>query len=585
MAHAGHATAPDGALPAGRLDRALLTAGAWAWLRGAWSGYVAALGAVVLVSLAIGVVLGHVQLANVSLIYLLAVIGTAIGFGRGPAILASLAAFLIFDWFFVQPLHTFTVSDPDEWLALLFFLLVASLTGQLAADQRRRAREAVLREREAVVLYDVVRLMGEPDLRAALATVAQRLREELDLAGVAVDLLPAAGGPLRIAVGEAAASALLNQPQLQPARVLHLGPAPGPGEHATTGSWARVSRPSGAAKDATDAELPPALADHRLLDAVPVRAGERHVGTLYLLRRPAGAPFGGTDDRLLSAVASQLGLAVERARLRREATDAEVLRRTDQLRTTLLNAVSHDLRTPLASIIASAGSLRQRDVAWTPDEQTEFARVIEDEAQRLNRIVGNLLDLSRIEGGTLRPEKGWYDVGALVDDVLGRLRPLTAGHRLAVEVQDDLPPVPLDYVEVDQVLSNVLENAAKYAPPGTEISLRVRADHELGMLRIEVADRGPGVPAASLARLFDPFYRVAEAEGRPRAKGLGLGLAVAKGLVEAHDGRIWAENRSQGGTRIVLLLPLGTPASPAIAPPLGTPASLVSAPPRGEAVA
>jgi two-component system sensor histidine kinase KdpD len=575
MAQAGHATPPDGALPAGRVDRALVAAGAWARRRGAWWGYVAALGAVVLVSLAIGVVLGHVQLANVSLIYVLAVIGTAIGFGRGPAILASLAAFLILDWFFVQPLHTFTVSDPDEWLALLFFLLVASLTGQLAADQRRRAREAVLREREAVVLYDVVRLMGEPDVRTALGTVAQRLREELDLDAVAVDLLPAAGGPLRIAVGDAEASALLNQPQLQPTRVLHLGPAPGPGEHATTGSWARLSRPSGAAKDAKDtkntkdAESPLAPAGHRLLDAVPVRAGERHVGTLYLLRRPAGAPFGGTDDRLLSAVASQLGLAVERARLRREATDAEVLRRTDQLRTTLLNAVSHDLRTPLASIIASAGSLRQRDVAWTPAEQMDFARVIEEEAQRLNRIVGNLLDLSRIEGGTLRPEKGWYDVGALVDDVLGRLRPLTARHQVSVDVQEDLPPVPLDYVEVDQVLSNVLENAVKYAPPGTEISLRVRAEQDLGMLRIEVADRGPGIPAASLPRLFDPFYRVVEEAGRPRPRGLGLGLAVAKGLVEAHDGRIWAENRPRGGTRVVLLLPLGTPAPAAIAPSRG----------------
>jgi two-component system sensor histidine kinase KdpD len=283
-----------------------------------------------------------------------------------------------------------------------------------------------------------------------------------------------------------------------------------------------------------------------------VRAGERRVGTLYVLRPADQAPFRPTDDRLLSAVASQLGLAVERARLRREATDAEVLRRTDQLRTTLLNAVSHDLRTPLASIIASAGSLRQHDVAWTAAEQLEFARVIEEEAQRLNRIVGNLLDLSRIEGGSLRPEKGWYDVGALVDDVVGRLRPLTAQHQVVVDVQDDLPPVPLDYVEIDQVLSNVLDNAAKYAPPGTEIRIRVRAAD--ANVRIDVADRGPGIPSASLPRLFDPFYR--GEEGKPRPKGLGLGLAVARGLVEAHGGRIWAENRPEGGTLVVVVLPL-----------------------------
>lgn len=230
--------------------------------------------------------------------------------------------------------------------------------------------------------------------------------------------------------------------------------------------------------------------------------------------------------------------------------EAEILRRTDELKTALLNAVSHDLRTPLASIIASAGSLRQTDVQWTEPERQEFAQAIEEEAHRLNQIVGNLLDVSRIEAGNLRPSKDWYDVGALVDDVLGRLRPLTAEHQLVVDVPEDLPPVRLDYVEIDQVLS--IENAAKYTAPGTDI--HVSAGVEDGMMRVEVADRGPGIPAATLARLFEPFYRVDT--GGPQPRGTGLGLAVARGLVEAHGGRIWAENQGVGGARFVFTLPL-----------------------------
>jgi two-component system sensor histidine kinase KdpD len=285
------------------------------------------------------------------------------------------------------------------------------------------------------------------------------------------------------------------------------------------------------------------------------------VGTISLVREQGGSGFRAVDNRLLLAVAAQLGLAVERERLRREAMETEVLRRTDELKTALLNAVSHDLRTPLASIIASAGSLRQRDVAWTEQDQQEFAEAIEQEARRLNRIVSNLLDLSRIEAGSLRPAADWYDVGALIDDVVGRLRPVTAQHRVSVDVPEDLPPVQLDYVEIDQVLSNLIENAVKYTPPGGEINIGVRPGD--GEVEISVADRGPGLPAAALARVFDPFYRVdgtsrADSSG-PRPLGTGLGLAVARGLVEAHGGRIWVENRPGGGACFTFTLPLHAP--------------------------
>ena len=284
---------------------------------------------------------------------------------------------------------------------------------------------------------------------------------------------------------------------------------------------------------------------------MPVRVGDRRLGAVLLVQ--PSEHFESADDRLVSAAATQIGLAAERDRLNKEATEAEILRRTDQLRAALLNAVSHDLRTPLATIIASAGSLRQQDVAWTADDRQGFAQAIEEQAERLNRLVGNLLDLSRIEGGILRPQKNWHDLGLLVDDVVRRLASVTLRHRITVSVPDDLPPVLLDAVEIDEVLSNLVENAAKYSPADTEIRIEVRREGE--SVRVVVADRGAGIPADALAHLFDPFYRVMD--GQPRPQGLGLGLAIVKGLVEAHGGRVKAENRGGGGARFVFTLPVG----------------------------
>jgi two-component system sensor histidine kinase KdpD len=517
----------------------------WHAFRARWLGYVAALAAVVLVSGFIGLVLRQVNLANVSMLYLMAVLATAVAYGRGPAVFASVVAFLTFDWFFTQPFHHFTVSDPGEWVSLLLFLMTAIVTGQLAAGQRQRAREAQQREREAVVLYDVVRLVGERDLEDALQAVAERLREELGLAGAAVEIVQAQGGTTRVAVGNDEALRMLQAETLSAAHVLNAGGDSANGQRSAFGRWIRLvpptPRPHG---------VIPAPRDRVLL--VPVRAEDRRVGALLLITGPASPPFDSAADRLLSAVAAQLGLAIERSRLRREANQAEILRRTDQLRRALLNAVSHDLRTPLASIMASAGSLQQDDVVWTHEERQDFAQAIVDQAQRLNRIVGNLLDLSRIEGGSLRPDKGWYDLGALVDEVLGRLRPQTARHTISTHVPDDLAAVSLDYVEIDQVLSNLIENAIKYAPEGTEIQVSVQRTN--GDIRVAVEDHGPGIAPSSMRHLFDPFFRVVD--GSPRPAGLGLGLAVAKGLVEAHGGRIWVENRPGGGARFAFTLPL-----------------------------
>lgn len=523
-----------------------------------WRSYVAALLAVSAISMLIGLVLGRFRIANSSMLYLIAVLAVAVWGGRGAAIVASLASFLAFNWFFVEPVHTFTVADPQEWVALLLFLLTAIVTGQLAAALRQQAEEAVQRrreaeerEREAVVLYDVTRLVADPDLDRALQAVAERIREELDLATVAIKLAAEGGEQIRALAGsDTEALTRIRGASGPPEGLLGEGQPPTHAGRGTPGRWVRV-----VAARARAVSTPA-----RAVLLVPIKLNTQRVGALLLVRKGGGA-FSGSDDRLLGTVAVQLSWALERERLRRVSTEGEILRRTDELKSALLNAVSHDLRTPLASIIASAGSLRQQDVRWSPRERGEFAQAIEEEALRLNRLVGNLLDLSRIEGGSLQPEKGWYDLSALVDDVLGRLRPLTGGHPITVNVPDDLPPIHFDYVEIDQVLSNLVENAVKYTPRGT--ALVVAAQMVPGAVAVTVEDRGPGIPPEALPRVFERFYRVGGIGDRQgmRPTGTGLGLAVVRGLVEAHGGRVWAEPRPGGGARFTFTLPASATAA------------------------
>ncbi len=477
-------------------------------------GYVAALTAVAAATAALGVVSARVALPTGSALYLLVVLGVASVYGRGPAVAAALAAFLADDFFFVGPPDAFTIADPGaalaDWLTLIVLLVAALVTGQVAARARRRAEEAARRAREIALLHAVSDAMGgaEGDLDGALAVAAARITAALDwVRWTAARLDGPAGDAPRVAPDRAAAGG------------------------ATAGGPTLV---------------------------LPLRAGGRPLGTLELCPAPGAAPPTGADRRLLATLAAQLGLTVERERLRGLAAEAAALRRADALKSALLAAVSHDLRTPLAAIVATAGNLLAEDVAWTARERHDFAAAIEGEARRLDRLVTNLLDVSRIEAGGLRPRLGWYDLGALLDEVLGHSRHLLARHRVVVAAADDLPPLALDYVQVAQVLVNLLENATKYAPAGTTVCLGTRrvADEVV----VTVMDEGPGVPAGAGDRLFAPFYRAGEPGRGPH--GTGLGLAVAHGFVAAHGGRIWAENRPGGGACFAFALPLAPPVAP-----------------------
>jgi two-component system, OmpR family, sensor histidine kinase KdpD len=501
--------------------------------------YVATFAAVVTCTGAIAIIRWQANVGNISTVYLLAVLASAVAFGSRPAVVAAVASFLAYDFFFIQPQFTLTVANEDEWIALILLLITGVVTGQLAAAQRKRAIESARREKEAVVLYDVVSLMTEPDLQRAVTAVAQRLRTEAELAAVVIEIATDAQTHVQAVVGDPEAIKLAQGEAAE--MILAYGRRSTAAERGTPGRWVRLVQPGRRGAGSRSRS--------RRVRSLGIDLAEQRVGTIVMVRKSASPEFGASEDRLVSALARQLRLTLERLRFQREANEGEIFKRTDELRTALINAVSHDLRTPLSSIIASAGSLRQRDVKWSEDERIEVAEAIEGEAGRLNRLVGNLLDLSRIEAGNLRPEKGWYDLRSLVREVVGRLRGIAPEHHIVTDLTAEIPPLHFDYVEIDQVISNLIENALKYTPPGEiTVSLRVLG----GSVEIAICDSGPGLAVADLPHVFDPFYR----GGGSVVQGSGLGLSVAKGLVEAHGGAIRVTNRSEGGARFAFTLPL-----------------------------
>jgi len=488
------------------------------------AGMVAGLAAV---SVVIYLIQARIDIPNLSILYLLVVMFCAVTWGWWNALGAAVLAFLTYDFLFVEPRNTFTIHDPQEWLALLIFLIVAGVTSNLAARERARREQASRQAWTATLLYDISRSLAGDDLFPGLRAVAQRLMSEFGLSGVVIAgsnddgrLTPLiSAGEVNDAVSTEPAGRIFSPPS-------------GPDR---AGRWIVIRARSGTQRTP--------------IANFPLRRDGRQIGMLRLVGR--SGPFADDETRVLATIADRVAVAFEREALREEANRAEVLRRTDELRTALLNSVSHDLRTPLAAIKASAESLLQSDVAWSDDDRQGFAAAIVREADRLNRLVGNLLDMSRIEGGALRPQRDWYDIGELIREVVSRLRSVLDGRPLNLEIDDDLPPLAIDYLMIDQVVTNLLENAVKYTPAGTPID--VRAQRINAVIRVSLADHGPGIPASKRLSVFGKFNRL---ETRSTVSGSGLGLAVSKGLVEGHGGRIWVEETPGGGATFVFELPI-----------------------------
>ena len=463
-------------------------------------------------------------------VYLLAVLAVGTRYGTVPAMLTSVAAFLLYDFLFVEPLYTLTINSPDEWLNLLLLLAVAAVIGRLAALQAARAREAADRAREAEALHDMTGVLAATRTVAEAAPVVVRRLCE----GTAMD---------RVWVG---LGATVAEEHIL-ADTDSMAPQPLPGwqvvlQRRPDGQmrWIRTHVPGGGARRAARAAL------HRVRIEV---AGET-LGSLWALRARNEAEPDRAETRILSAAADQLGQAVVRDRLAQEATSAEIARQSEALKTALLDSVSHDLRTPLATIRAAAGSMLDPVVAWSAQEQRDAFELIDSEAERMGRLVRNLLDLSRIEAGAIKPELEAREAAESVAEAVRRLN--VGGKRITVNVPETLPPVLVDEVFFGQVLANLLENAVRYG--GANIEVRGRAIDGGRTVELSVEDDGEGVPDSSRSRLFDKFYQAPRVAGAGR-RGMGIGLTVVAGLARAMGGSVRAERSALGGLAVVVTLP------------------------------
>ncbi|HEX7490957.1 MAG TPA: ATP-binding protein [Candidatus Limnocylindrales bacterium] len=480
-------------------------------------------------------------------VYLLAVVAVGMGYGSWLAVGTAVASFLLYDFFFVNPLYTFAISSAEEWIDLLVFLVVAIAIGRLSALQLQRRREAELRSAEARAMFAMSRdiAIAATALEAA-PLLAGRLVREAEMARVWIGLGDT------ISEERVVADTRPGEPRPSVATRWALHSSSGD----TQPSWVKVRETTishfSAGAEARELRLRQHRDDEPLtILRIPITAGGETIGSLWAARTK-GDPFPGrSHSRLIAAAADQFGQSVVRDRLAAEATAVEVARQGDALKSALLDSVSHDLRTPLAAIRASAGNLMDPDVELGPDEARVIAGSIDREAQRLSRLVRNMLDLGRIEGGALQPSLELYDLADLVDPVLERVVTALAPVQIGGDLPPDLPAVQVDAIFVDQILTNLLENAARYAG-GKQITVSAKAVGD--QVWLIVADAGPGVPVEVLPHIFERFYRGPRRRGSRSEGGSGIGLAVVKGLTEAMGGTVLARPSDMGGLEVVVRL-------------------------------
>jgi two-component system sensor histidine kinase KdpD len=463
------------------------------------SSYLAAIAGVGLAALLAGRLDERLNTLNISLIFLFVVLVAATRLGYGPAIVASVLSVLSFYLEYYPPYGINSDLQVEDWLTLGFFLAFAIATSRLASSVRARAEEALYRQRELLIL--------------------QRLSESLRVGGDQSTMLAAVARQVRMAFHSASCMVLLRDDQ-------------------------GIERECAANRDIN------ALQTSTL--SIPLDTGAVCLGRLLLGLGADRPPLSDDELRLLKTFAVQAALAIEVTNLAVEARTAAVLREADKLKTALLRTISHDLRTPLATIKARTSSLLVGDVELDHAEWQDSMRAIDIEADRLSGLVQEILDMSRIEAGALQPRLELYAADDVVSATLPHLETAAHEHTLALDVPADLPPVPLDIALIGRVLSNLLENAFKYSPAGTVVTLS--AESWEGGLLFEVRDEGAGIPAPLRERVFDAFYRV-EGPLELRTFGAGLGLSICRGIVAAHNGWIRMVDAPRGGTIAQFWLP------------------------------
>ena len=479
---------------------------------------------VVVLALVIGLFLRQfLAVTDISLVFLTAVLISAVAYGLWPSLFACFVSVLAYNFFFLPPLYTLTIAAPENVVALLVFAVVAVIASNLTARVRSQAMAARAHARMTEDLYLFSRkLAGVVDLDDLLWATAYQIASMLNLRVV---LLLPDGEYLTVRSGYPPEDTL-DEADLAAAKW----------------AWDHTS----AAGRGADT-LPGAK---RLF--LPLRTGRGAVGIVGLDSDKPGPLLSPDQRRLLDALTDQAALAIERINLAEDIDRARLVTETERLRSALLTSISHDLRTPLASILGSATSLRSYWKTLDDAARGDLIETVKNEAERLNRFIANLLDMTRLESGALKPRAELVDLSDIVGSALRRAEDVLTGHRIELDLSQELPPLRLDPVLFEQVLFNLLDNAAKYAPAGTTIRIEARRSGPLVQLRI--ADQGPGIPAEDLERVFDKFYRV-QATDRKRA-GTGLGLAICRGFVEAMGGSITAANRTDGpGAVFTVTLP------------------------------
>ena len=478
--------------------------------------------------------------SSISLVFLTAVLATAAAFGLGPSLYACFISVLAYNFFFLPPLYTFTIADPENVVTLFFFLLAALIAGNLASGVRAQALAARSRARTTDQLYQFSRkLAGIVSIDDLLWATAYQVAAMLK---VRVVLLLPEGEGIAVRAGYPPEDAL-DEADLA----------------AAMWCW-RHNRPAGRGADT----LPGA---RRLF--LPLRTGRGPVGVIGIDRddadsAPAGATMGSLlepeQQRLLDALGDQAAVAIERVNLAEDVDRTRLLAETERLRSALLTSISHDLRTPLAAILGATSGLESYHALLDDAGRRDLLATIHDEAERLNRFVANLLDMTRLESGTLAPRMEASDLGEVVGAAIARAARVLTEHRVELDLAPDLPLLDLDPVLFEQVLFNLLDNASKYAPAGSTVRLRAWHEHageEPGVVRLQVIDEGPGIPEEALELVFDKFHRVHGAD-RQRA-GTGLGLAICRGFIEAMGGTIAAANRrDRPGAVFTVTLPART---------------------------
>jgi two-component system, OmpR family, sensor histidine kinase KdpD len=476
--------------------------------------------------------LGVTNHTTVAVSYLLVVLFVAASSPLWVAIVTSLVAMLAFNFFFFPPVGTFTIADPQNWIALFAFLAVSLVASRLSALARDRQREALSRRDELARLFDLSRdilLTTEPGSEA-ITILARHISSRFQLDYVSI-CLPAATGFERFEAGALDLGHLLTTDDLR--RALSET------EHA---SESDTQTPAGRQVVLSDATHPIRL--------VPLRLGTRAIGILATAGRPIEPD---TFDTLGSFVA----LAIERLHFLDERRQAELAQRSAQFKSALLASLAHDLRTPLTTIRVAAGNLH---ASWLTDVQRdEQANLVVAEVERLTRLFQNVLEMTRIEAGAVVHACQWVDPSEIVEAAMSQIEPASSAYHLQVLGRSEGRVVHVDPRLTSAALARLLENAAHYSPPGS--SIRVVHDVSAEGLLVTVEDQGRGIADIDRPHLFEPFYR--GQQGGRHTSGTGMGLAIARGLLAAEHGRVWAENRPEGGARFSILVPAPSRPAPA----------------------